>query len=73
MAEDTPLHDAIAKPIPASLHAELGVVGSQRDGVGLAGGISGYVGKGVSLDAEGQIHQKSGWKFSTVVRWTKGK
>jgi hypothetical protein len=69
----TPIRDALAKPIAESpLHAELGVV-ANRDGVGVAGAISGPIGKGVSLDAQASWQQKSGWRMEAIVRWTKGK
>jgi hypothetical protein len=70
---ETPLADALAKPISESpLHAELGVVAT-RDGVGVAAGISGPLGKGVSVDAQASWQQKSGWRMEAIVRWTKGK
>lgn len=67
---DTPIRDALKKLEHDPLDtAELGVVASREGGVGVAGGVSKGLGKGWSLNAQGQWVHKTGWSLAAVARW----
>lgn len=71
---DTPIRDAIKKleTDPITKTAEFGVVASDAGGVGAAAAVSTTLGKGWSVNAQGQWQHKTGWQLGAVVRW-KGK
>lgn len=70
---DTPFRDALTnlEKLPTR-QAEVGVVASDRDGVGVAGSYRKPITDTTEVAAEGSWYQKAGWKIAALFRW-KGK
>jgi hypothetical protein len=69
----TPLADASNAPTDGRLTATVGVTATDRDGVAVAGTVTGTLGKGWSLDAHGGWVHRTGWQIGATARWVKGK
>lgn len=73
--ESTPIKDALQKleTDPITDSAEIGVLGSAADGVGIRARVSTTLGKGWSVAADGSWVHRTGWSVAAAARWSKGK